>query len=178
MTTQKNTFLLRFFRTVKHVGLSPGRFYSELSEPGNYVPPVSFLIITAAVNAIISTLLMPNGPLFMISLYFLNAIGMPFLIASLLFAITSVVFKGTFKQFRILFNIVAYANVTFLFSWIPGISWISTLWNFYLIGIGMVKAGPVSGLKACICMITALLILVVLLQYLYPLIKSIPVAGG
>lgn len=154
-----------FFRTVTQVCLYPGRFFGEMSQSGNYMPPLYFLLICGAANAIISTLLMPTSTFFMIFLYFLNAIGMPLLMASLLFGITRVLFKGSFEQFRTLFSISAYANVTFLFSWMPGISWIASLWNFYLIGVGMVKSGRISGLKAFLSILIALAILAVLLQY-------------
>ncbi len=146
--------------------LYPGTFYGEMSQSDKYMLPGPFLVICGTVNAIITTLLMPASTPFMILLYFLNAIGMPIIISSLLFGITRVLFKGSFEQFRTLFSVTAYSNVTALFSWMPGISWIAVLWNFYLIGVGMVKAGRISGLKAFLCILIALAILAALLEFL------------
>ncbi len=168
---QNNTSLHRFFRTVTQVCLYPGTFYKEMSQSDKYIPPVHFLLICAAVNAVLTTLMMPTSTPFMILLYFLNAVGMPLVMSSLLFGITRVLFKGSFQQFRTLFSIAAYSNVTFLFSWMPGISWIAGLWNFYLIGVGMVKAGRISSLKAFFCILIAVAILAALLQYAQPMIR-------
>ncbi|OQX08032.1 MAG: hypothetical protein BWK80_48660 [Desulfobacteraceae bacterium IS3] len=167
MTIQQNNSSLNIFsRTVMQAGLYPGTFFTEMSQAGKYTQPVYFLIISATVNAVLSALLVPSSTPATIVLYFVNAIGMPLVMASLLFGITHILFRGSFEQFRTLFSITAYANVTYLFSWVPGFSWVAGLWNFYLIGVGLVKAGRISGLKAFLCILIALAILASLLQYL------------
>jgi hypothetical protein len=171
MTPQNNISLHHFSRTVMQVGLNPGSFYSDLYENSDkYLPPAYFIIICAVVNAILSSLLLPGSTTYTIILLFLNVIGMPILIACLLYGISFAMFRGVFT-FQILFHIAAYANVTYLFSWIPGITWFASLWNFYLMGIGLSKAGKISGLKAFSCIIIVLVILVAILQILHPMIR-------
>jgi hypothetical protein len=163
-----------FFRTVMQVGLSPGRFFVSLADDRRpFTPPLYFIVLCALVNTTLSVLLRPeNPPLLIVFFFFLNAIGMPVIIAGLLFGIAQLLCRGTFKSFRKLFCIAAYANVTFLFSWIPGIIWAATLWNFYLIGIGLVKTGPIGGSKAFACIAVALVVLIFLVQLLQPMIRA------
>lgn len=161
-----------FFRTVKQVILSPGRFFAEVAEDRHrFSPPLYFITLCAVINTALSLLVRPeHPPLLIFFLFFLNAMGMPVVIAGLLYGIVQVICPGRFRSFLPLFSVAAYAHVTVLFSWIPGITWAATLWNFYLIGIGLTRTGPIGGARAFACIAAVVAVLIFLVKLLQPMI--------
>ena len=88
---------------------------------------------------------------------------MPFIMAVILYLVTLLLCKDVFS-YQTLFAITAYAGVTQLAAWIPGMPWIAGIWKFYLIGLGMVKVGQISGVKAFVSLLVTGAILLFLIQ--------------
>ena len=96
------------------------------------------------------------------------SIGMlvPVIVAAVLFCVSKFLCRQA-PVLRTLFRISAYANVTYLIAWVPGISWLAGLWRFYLIGVGLVHLGGIGRNKAVLCvLLTALTLLAVILTTL------------
>jgi hypothetical protein len=82
--------------------------------------------------------LTPN-PLVMGGVFFINAMGMTFIAASIGFMVMIAIMgrRVTFARF---FSIYALsAGVTLLASWLPFFIWLTEPWKWWLIGTGMVK---------------------------------------
>ena len=82
-------------------------------------------------------------------IYFINSFLGTILFSLLLYLVTIIVCKKKYSPISIL-NISAYANVSLLLAWIPGISWIMGIWRLYLIGIGLYRIAPVSKVRVFI----------------------------
>lgn len=132
--------------------------------------PVVFLLSCSLLYTALASIFVVREHAFFAAVFFLNSFGMPFMVAFILYLTAAVVCKNTFA-YKNLFGIAAYANVTLLLAWIPGLSWITGIWSFYLIGLGMVKAGRIKGWKAGICLLTALAIMLALIKLIQPLLR-------
>ena len=164
--TRKGTPVYNFFRIISKLIFSPGEFYKELSREEGYTSAVVFLFSCSFIYSILAGLFVIQKKALFILIFFLNAFFLPFITALFLYFSTMILCRSAFSYQR-LFGITAYANVTLLGAWIPGMTWIVGLWKFYLIGFGMVKAGGISGFKAFICLIITGAILLLLIQLLY-----------
>ena len=79
--------------------------------------------------------------------------------------------KRTFT-YQALFGITAYANVTLLAAWIPGLAWMAGLWKFYLIGLGLVKVGRIKASDAVICLLAAAAVMLLLISFAQPILRQ------
>ena len=87
--------------------------------------------------------------------------------AVVLYLASSVLCRNRFT-FQTIFGITAYASVTLLVSWVPGMALFAGLWRFYLIGLGLFKAGGLSVWKAFALILVTAAILLVVIQWLQP----------
>lgn len=94
---------------------------------------------------------------------------MPFITAFILYLVAMLLCKNLFT-YNTLFGITAYANIILLFSWIPGVAGPAQILKFCLIGLGMVKIGRISYLKAFACLLCTGMAMLFLLQPLKPLL--------
>lgn len=161
----------RFFRVVYNLVLRPGTFYEQLPSESRYLSAMAFLLTCSLLSSVVGSLSFGEKRVVLAFIYFLNAFFMPFFTALLLYVVTLLLCKSVFSYQR-LFVITAYANVTLLITWIPGLSWITGIWKFYLIGLGMVKIGRIKGSKAFIVLVATAGILVLLIQLLIPIFKQ------
>jgi hypothetical protein len=80
---------------------------------------------------------------------------MPFITAFLAYLAALILCRHIFSYQTVL-GITAYANVTLLLAWIPGVSCVTGIWTYGLIGLGMAKVGPITASMAFrIILITA-----------------------
>ena len=100
-------------------------------------------------------------------LFFINAFSLPFIIAFILYLVTMLLCKGMFT-YNILFGIAAYASITLFFSWIPGLAGPTEILRFCLIGLGIIKVGRITILKAFACMLCTAAAMLLLIQLLRP----------
>ena len=151
------------FRNVRKLLFHPGTFYEGLSTEKGFLAALSFLLSSSIFFGVLHSVFLPQKRLLFGAIFSLNAITMPPIMALILFLVALVGCKNVFT-YRVLFGITAYSNITLLIAWIPGFSWLTGLWRFYLIGLGMVKLGNISPFKAVIIVaITA----AVLLSFIY-----------
>lgn len=95
---------------------------------------------------------------------------MPFIAAFILYFVTILFCKDVFSYNK-LFGITAYANVTLLISWIPGLAGPTEILKFFLIGLGMVKVGRISSLRAFMCLVACAAILLLLIHFVQPILS-------
>ena len=154
-----NWFLWVISKLIFH----PRTFYKELPKAGGTVGSLIFLFSCSLLFSIFKTFfVLEKKPLFF-AIYLLNACSMPFVTAFLLYLVALVFSHNTFS-YQILFRVVAYANVTLLAAWIPGVSYVTGFWKFYLIGLGMVQVGHVTPLRAFWQLLTTALVLILLVR--------------
>lgn len=152
-----------FFRNVGKLLFHPGTFYKTLSADMGFGAALGFLVSSSILFGLLTSLFIPQKRLLFGMIFSLNAITMPPIMALILFLITMIGSKKVFT-YRILFGITAYSNISLILAWIPGLSWVTGLWRFYLIGLGMVKSGEISPLKA---FVTVAATAAVLLSFIY-----------
>ena len=92
-----------------------------------------------------------------------NSFMMPFITSVILYFLINVIFQKELS-YAFLFSITAYASVTLLFSWIPGLSLFVGVWHYCLIGMGLTKAASISTLKTSLLILTSLVILLVFIK--------------
>lgn len=161
--SQAKLILRQFFNTCAALILHPKKFYEELSEGKDFFSPLIFLLTVSLVFTALSTLFAERQHTLFALIFFINAFGTPFITAGFLYVITLVICRHTFT-FRTLFVITAYAKITLLIAWIPGVLTVTEIFSFYLIGLGMVKQGRIGSVKAGFCLGTALIAILFLIH--------------
>ena len=151
------------FRSVGKLLFHPGTFYKGLSLDRGFVAALGFLVTSSVFFGVLASMFIPQKQWLFGAIFSLNAITMPPVMALILFLITLIGSKKGFT-YRILFIITAYSNITLILAWIPGLSWMTGLWRFYLIGLGLVKLGRMSALNA---FITVAITATILLLFIY-----------
>ena len=159
-------FVHQFLRTMSKM-LHAGDFYEGLPQEKAQTPPVVFLLICSVIFTILSSMFVLEKRIFFALVFFLNAFSMPFITAFILYLVTLLLCKKLFS-YKTLFGITAYANIILLFSWIPGVAGPAHILKFCLIGLGMVKIGRISYLKAFACLLCAGMVMLFMLQLLGP----------
>ena len=104
-------------------------------------------------------------------IYFVNAVMMPVVTALLLYGASLVLCKGAYSLGG-LCRITAFANVTLLAAWIPGLAGIAGIWRFYLIGVGLVKTGRVAAWRAALLLASAAAALLLLIGLVQPVLTG------
>lgn len=155
------------FRSGGKLLFHPGTFYKGLSMDRGFVTALGFLFSSSILFGVLTSVFIPQKQLLFGAIFSLNAITLPPVMALILFLITLIGSKKVFT-YRILFVITAYSNITLILAWIPGLSWVTGLWRFYLIGLGMVKFGNISPLKAFITVAVTAAVLLSFISLLQP----------
>jgi len=147
-------------RAVPRVLLRPGEFFDEEVRTGRAGgrQAAEFLVLCGLAGSVPAALLAPAKPAALFLAFFLNALLTPLVFTALLRPVTAVLCRGAFTT-RDLFRIAAYAQVTLLFSWIPGAAWPAGLWKLVLIGTGLARVGRVSAGRAAAALAAVLAIL-------------------
>jgi hypothetical protein len=167
---QKATSVNQFIRTVSKM-LHPGDFYEGLLCRNGYTSPLIFLLLCSILFVIPCSIFVVQKRMFFALMFFFNAFSMPFIAAFILYLVTSLFCKGRFSYSK-LFGITAYANVTLLISWIPGLAGPTEILKFFMIGLGMVKVGQISSLKAFMCIFAGAAILLFLIHFVQPILSE------
>ena len=166
---QKATSVRQFIRTISKM-FHPGDFYKGLPHRNGYTSPLVFLFLCSIFFAILCSIFVVQKRMIFAVMFFLNAFSTPFITAFILFLVTILFCKDVFSYNK-LFGITAYANVTLLISWIPGLAGPTEVLKVFLIGLGMVKAGRISSLKAFMCLVTGAAILLLLIHFVHPILN-------
>ncbi len=153
--------------SVKGVLLRPGSFFQNLPEASTLGGPAIFLFACSGVFSVLAALLSPEKRGLLAGIYFANAFLTPWIMAVVLYLATTVLCKNRFT-FQTIFGIAAFASVTLLVSWIPGTALFAGLWRFYLVGLGLVRAGRISVTRACALILVMAAVLLLFIQWLQP----------
>lgn len=159
---------VRFVRFIPRLLMAPGDFFESPDSTGGYGSSLVFLFSMSLVYAILAILFVAESRLIFGLVFFLNAFVTPFILASILYLLSLLSHRGVYT-FSGIFSITAYASVTLLFSWIPGIAMITGLWKFCLVGVGMARQGGIGGLKAALHVFAAATIMLLFIQLFKPL---------
>ncbi|RJR23086.1 MAG: hypothetical protein C4582_05885 [Desulfobacteraceae bacterium] len=152
--------------------LHPGDFFSGMDAHRHDEKAILFLLLCSLVNASVTALYAGERHATIAGIAFVNAFLSPFFLAFLLYLVALILCNRLFS-FGFLISLMAYAGVTLLFAWIPGVGWISGIWMFFLVGLGMVKAGGVSPAKAFTALACTVLVFLLIVRILGPLAGSI-----
>ena len=157
----------QYYRDGVSLLMRPGRFFEALPSAKTQRDILLFLGLTALIYSVLATLFTAaNRPMYFV-LYSLNALLMPVVTALVLHLLFRVFSPGRFA-YGILLGVTAYANGVLLLAWIPGIAPWAELLKYVLIGLGLVKTGGISGLKAFSAIVATgaiLIMMVYLLQF-------------
>jgi hypothetical protein len=116
---------------------------------------------------------MPSNPIYLGSIFFINAVGMV-LIASCLGYMVMVMFLGRAVTFKRLFSIYAFSSgLTLLAAWIPFFIWITEPWKWWLIGTGMARACGFRSWQIIMIIGLSLAIMILLFWTALPLVSPI-----
>jgi hypothetical protein len=157
--------------SVKGVLLRPGAFFQNLPEERSLGRPTIFLLACSGVFSVIAALLSSDKKGLLAGIYFANAFLTPWIMAAVLYLASTVLCKNRFT-FQTIFGITAYASVTLLVSWIPGTALFAGLWRFYLVGLGLVRAGRISVTRAFVLIMVTAAILLLFIQWFQPLQRN------
>jgi len=156
-----------FARSLKGVLLRPGALFQKLPEESSLGRPAIFLFVCSGVFSVVAALLSPESRGLLAGIYFANAFLTPWIMAVVLYLASTVLCKNRFT-FQTIFGITAYASVTLLVSWIPGTALFAGLWRFYLVGLGLVRAGRISVTRGLVLILVTAAVLLLLIQWLQP----------
>ena len=151
-----------YIQTAAKSLLSPADFFSKLPLDGGYLSPILFGAMSMVVAVLFTALWVQIfsggfGLLGFIGLFF--ALSITFALAlifipigmfvwSLLVHGTLMALKGAHSGFQTTFRVAAYSSVTTVFSAVPVIGQIASLWGFYLTVIGLRETHETSTGKA------------------------------
>ena len=160
--------MYQFLRTISKM-LHPGYFYEGLPCGNAYTSPLVFLFLCSILFTISSSIFVVHKRMFFALMFFLNSFSTPFIAAFILYLVTILFCKDVFSYNK-LFGITAYANVTLLISWIPGLAGPTEILKFFLIGLGMVKVGRISCFKSFMCLVAGAALLLLLIHFVQPVL--------
>ena len=163
-------FFKMFIETFPRIMLYPSGFFKESVKESQYINALSFLLICSMLFSLPAGISATGHPFRYGIIFFINACCMPFFIAFFLYLSTRMLCRKVFTYNR-LFQIAAYAQVALLIGWIPALDWLSGVWRFYLIGLGLAKNGPLNGARAAGCLIAALLLLFAVICLIKPVLS-------
>jgi len=168
---QDKTDVKEWLHTTWRLLVRPGEFFEAMQPEGGLGPPLTFLAVCSGFSGVLSAVYAYQDPWVTAFSRFANGFLTPFVLALLLYPVTLFLCGDAFTL-RSLLKISAYAQVTLLFSWIPGIGWVAGLWRFYLIGLGMVRAGRITPLRAASAILAAAAIFLALYRVMQPLLGA------
>jgi hypothetical protein len=160
-------FVKRFFHDLTAIVLAPGTFFEKSFGEKSTASAVSFLAACSLISSLLAVAVAPEGGVLFASIFFLNAFLTPIVMAAVLYPAAILFCRGVFS-FTSLLGIMAFAGVSVLAAPIPGFSWVSGLWRFFLIGIGLAKVGRIGGYKAFGMIIALCVILLAALRFIQP----------
>lgn len=155
-------------RDLPKLALNPRDFYRELKADRNYGKAISFLLCCSLIHGALTGLYAPERGIIVAGIAFLNTFLSPFLIAFLLYTVAAVLCRKAFS-YNAMMLILAYAGVSYLVSWIPGMSWLAGLWRILLVGTGMVSLGGISRVRAFAVLTFTVIIFLGIMRMLSPM---------
>ena len=135
---------MSLFETIKWAPfllIRPGWFFEEKGENAHWALALGFIMAAATLSSGASLLLTrPPYPWIAGSVLLINALGMVGISAG--FAYLAIwLIRGEPIGYQKIFSVYAFAgSMPLLLSWVPGAFWITELWKWWLVGIGLVRS--------------------------------------
>ncbi|QTA89554.1 YIP1 family protein [Desulfonema magnum] len=173
MLQKKKSILVFYFETLTQILGHPREFFMKLPQEADWKRSVGFLFVSSLFftgASLISN--MPPNPLFLGSVFFINAMGMTFITAgtAYMIMIMSLGKRVTFTRFL---SVYAFSSgVTLLASWLPFFVWLTEPWKWWLIGTGMTKSFDLRWGQAVLIIGVSLLSVMFFFWSLLPIISS------
>jgi hypothetical protein len=118
-----------FVQTWQRVMTDPHGFFAEMPQAGGLQDPGTFLLITAAINAV-GHLVLGFGVLGMLASLVFQVV-LAFIVAALFTVIAQQLFEGK-AGFEPTFRVVAYSTAPLVFGWVPFVDTVANLYAAYL----------------------------------------------
>lgn len=171
MENHRNFNLRFYFRILTKIIREPGNFFSNvpadigLKQPGGFLLTSSLICMVAHLASN-----MPQNPILIGSILFINAIGMTFIAAGIGYMLM-LMFMGKQVRFLFFFSVYAFSlGVILLFSWLPFFVWMTEPWKWWLIGTGMTKALGFKWTQAALIIIISYAIIALFFWSLLPVV--------
>lgn len=146
--------MLRFyFTTLTRLLSGPRQFFSQFSQEIGLKKALGYLLISSVLFSVAFGLNARTAhPLIAGGLFFINAVGMTFISATVGYLLIAILKGGARSPFPHVFSIFALSSgTTLIAAWIPSFLIITEPWKWWLIGIGMVKICHLSfGQTLCV----------------------------
>jgi len=163
-----------YFHVLTKMLGKPRIFFSELPQDAGIRQPLGFLLVSSLVfvgASLISNL--PPNPLVMGGVFFINAMGMTVIAASIGFLVM-IAIMGRRTTFARLFSIYALsAGVTLLASWLPFFIWLTEPWKWWLIGTGMINGCGFGRVQVLVIIGVSLGMMFLLFWWVLPMTVSL-----
>ena len=165
-----------YLQTASRALLSPTHFFANLPLDAGYVWPILFAVFSMVVSAVFSSLwlqlfyggLGAAGLFGMLFLVVITMIVSLFVMPIALFIwsglvhVCLILYGGANTGFQATFRVLSYSSVTAVFSAIPIVGTIASLWALYLGTIGLRETHETSTGKAAAAVLTPPLVFVLL----------------
>lgn len=164
------TVARQYYQDVAGLLKGPGSFYAALPAAKNQADLLTFLVLTALIYSVLGAFfaVAHHGTVIVLSL--MNALLMPVVTALVLHLLLRMVYPGRFT-YGLLLGVTVYANVVLLLAWVPGVAPWAELLKYGLIGLGLMKTGGLSGLKAFLAIVATGVVLVMMVHGLQFLMR-------
>lgn len=172
---QTEHFSLGFYiHTLTKMLGQPRKLFGEFPHDAGLKQPLGFLMASSLffAGASLMSNLSPN-PLVMGGIFFLNAMGMTIIAASIGFMVMIIIMgrRVTFVRF---FSIYALsAGVTLLASWLPYFIWLTEPWKWWLIGTGMINGLGFGRVQVLVIIGVSVGVMFLLFRWVLPMTASL-----
>lgn len=160
-----------FYRDAVKIILHPGEFYEAMPALKHKREAAVFLFVCAVLYSAAAALFAYENHIFYFFMFLANGLFVSIATAAALCLILFVTGGGK-AGYATTVYIVAYAGVALLFAWIPGMAPFAEIYRYYLIGLGLVKAGKM-GTGRTIAMLLATIALLWLVLYVAQILTGI-----
>jgi hypothetical protein len=171
-----------FISTARGVALDPANFFRGIQRQGDFISPLVFALICAAVAAVLGaiigflfTLVAGNqgiggafiGMIASIVRSLISvAIGL-FIGAGIWHLLVMLIVKPSNAGYEATFRVAAYSTVVYLVSWIPILGWLLSLYAIYLGVVGVREVHNTTTGKAAMVVLIPIAVIGFLLAILF-----------
>jgi hypothetical protein len=139
-----------FMRTWQRAMTDPHGFFAEMPQAGGLGDPGTFLLITAALDAV-GCLILGWGIVGMLASFVFQVV-LAGVAAALFTVIAQQLFEGK-AGFEPTFRVVAYATAPLVFSWVPFVGTVARLYAAYLAMRGIERVHVVDTTRAVLTVV-------------------------
>ena len=147
--------MANFTQTWQRVMTDPHGFFAEMPQAGGLGDPGTFLVITAAINAV-GHLILGWGIVGMLA-FFVFHLVLAGVAAALFTVIAQQLFEGR-AGFEPTFRVTAYSTAPLVFSWVPFVGTVAQLYAAYLALRGIERVHVVDTTRAVLIVVLGVVV--------------------